>query len=476
MTLSELKDQHFLQNLDALYEGYRNISLEEKEREEGLIHFAASVADPYAIKILLEREVDVNEIGKYQNRPLHLLAEDASKKNAEQVKESALLLLDAGASVIRKNMMGETPIFLAARYQSLELIQIFVERGAKLHFTDNNGQSPLHIAVSYFNTKERERSIAILRLLLEGGADPYLKNDSGETAIDIATVRLKDPEVAAILKGEYDFETPNSLENQVSGMSLHAAILAHDYETIKAHIAFGTNVNEISEEENHSSSLSPLGTACYLLDLKAVELLLDAGADVNVKNNLGETAHAKWFQYLGDRYFEFEAAENKTVEKIMKLSIEKGLDINAIVDDRGNSLLIKASEFLARCSIVNGSSIPMQTLKVLLQKKVDVNASNLEGKTALMYLCENARHRDLDLIIDFLERDAEVGALDKQGYTPMMYLAKNREMSITLEIAELLYDFGDIKLSQVNNDGQSAMDIAVSNNNENLVNWILMKL
>ena len=40
----------------------------------------------------------------------------------------------------------------------------------------------------------------------------------------------------------------------------------------------------------------------------------------------------------------------------------------------------------------------------------------------------------------------------------------------------MLHDFGDVKISYINNDEQSAMDIAVENNNENLVNWLLTKI
>ena len=57
-----------------------------------------------------------------------------------------------------------------------------------------------------------------------------------------------------------------------------------------------------------------------------------------------------------------------------------------------------------------------------------------------------------------------------------MYTALNTESGVALEIAKLLYDFGDIKISYVNNDGQSAMDIAVENNNEDLINWLLTKI
>ena len=93
-----------------------------------------------------------------------------------------------------------------------------------------------------------------------------------------------------------------------------------------------------------------------------------------------------------------------------------------------------------------------------------------------MILCKTVYRDGIDYIIELLENGADVGSIDKNGYTVLMYAISNDESGVVLEIAKLLYDFGDIKISYVNNGGQSAMDIAVENNNENLVNWLLTKI
>lgn len=316
----------------------------------------------------------------------------------------------------------------------------------------------------------------IFKLLLDAGIENDIKNDNGYTPIEILANQKVNPILFSILKGEYDFDNPNSTINLTSSMSLYSAILSNNYDVIKAHLEAGTDINEISEENNNPYGLSPLGVTCHILDFESVELLLKNGADPNLKNNDGETALSCWFKWNGSIYFTTEKASENTVNKIMNLLLEYDLDINDTIDNQSNNLLIKASEYLSISSISNGKSIPSEVIKFLLKNKVNINLANIEGQTALMILCKTVYRDGIDWIIVLLENGADVGSIDKNGYTVLMYTALNTESGVALEIAKLLHDFGDIKISYVNNDGQSAVDITVENNNENLVNWLLTKI
>lgn len=130
----------------------------------------------------------------------------------------------------------------------------------------------------------------IFKLLLDAGIENDIKNDDGYTSIDILANQRVNPILFSILKGEYDFDNPNSTSNLTSAMSLHSAILSSNYDVIKVHLKVGTDINEISEENNNSYGLSPLGVACHILDFESVELLLKNDADPNLKNNDGQSA------------------------------------------------------------------------------------------------------------------------------------------------------------------------------------------
>ena len=90
---------------------------------------------------------------------------------------------------------------------------------------------------------------------------------------------------------------------------------------------------------------------------ETVKLLLDKGADVNMKTDNGETAL-------------IEASENGHIE-VVKLLLDKGADVNA-KDNYGNTSLILASSYGYH-----------EVVSILLENGADVNAITNSGYTAL---------------------------------------------------------------------------------------------
>ena len=291
MKLQDLRDNYKSKTAEERYDYYRTLPLDDKDLfGDTLLDIALNFADVEALKILLERNVAVNEVNRNGNRPLHNLILSSEYKNLDDVLTCIELLLNNGASVLRKNDMGETPILSAIRGNYVEILELFIKRNLKLDLKDSYGNGPLHIAAYSCNSNNEEKKKKIFKLLLDAGIENDIKNDDGYTSIDILANQRVNPILFSILKGEYDFDNPNSTSNLTSAMSLHSAILSSNYDVIKVHLKVGTDINEISEENNNSYGLSPLGVACHILDFESVELLLKNGADPNLKNNDGQSA------------------------------------------------------------------------------------------------------------------------------------------------------------------------------------------
>ena len=291
MKLQDLRDNYKSKTAEERYDYYRTLPLDDKDLfGDTLLDIALNFADVEALKILLERNVAVNEVNRNGNRPLHNLILSSEYKNLDDVLTCIELLLDNGASVLRKNDMGETPILSAIRGNYVEILELFIKRNLKLDLKDSYGNGPLHIAAYSCNSNNEEKKKKIFKLLLDAGIENDIKNDDGYTSIDILANQRVNPILFSILKGEYDFDNPNSTSNLTSAMSLHSAILSSNYDVIKVHLKVGTDINEISEENNNSYGLSPLVVACHILDFESVELLLKNGADPNLKNNDGQSA------------------------------------------------------------------------------------------------------------------------------------------------------------------------------------------
>ncbi len=85
-------------------------------------------------------------------------------------------LIGKGADV---NKPGWTPLHYAATNGHLEVINLLLEHHAYIDAASPNGSTPLMMAALYGTP-------ATVKLLLEAGADPMLKNEQGLSAIDFA--------------------------------------------------------------------------------------------------------------------------------------------------------------------------------------------------------------------------------------------------------------------------------------------------
>ena len=146
--------------------------------------------------------------------------------------------------------------------------------------------------------------------------------------------------------------------------------------------------------------------------LEAVRLLIDAGAEVNVRDDRGETALMK-------------ASQDWETGEVVGFLLEAGAAIDA-ADDQGRTALMHAIE-----------SGALESARVLLEAGADVNAHDHSGKTPLMYM---GPYGDPLAIIDLLlKTGAEVNVRDHAGRTPLMHLKPQRDQ---VAIINLLLEAG----------------------------------
>ncbi len=184
--------------------------------------FTAIAQDDEArVVTLLLRGFDPNTVDP-KGTPGLLLAMKASS-----FKVATLLANATGAKVEVRSAADESPLMFAALKGELALCQLLIKKGADVNKT---GWAPLHYAATsghvavmnllldehaYIDAASPNGSTPLMmaarygtesavKLLLEAGADPTLKNDLGLTAIDFARLgqRQQSAElIAAFIRG-----------------------------------------------------------------------------------------------------------------------------------------------------------------------------------------------------------------------------------------------------------------------------------
>lgn len=159
--------------------------------------------DAATVKMLLDRGFDPNTVNPSGEHGLIVAVREpslkvisvllgSSKVNVEprtEQDESPLMLaalkgltdlcrqlIVLGADV---NKPGWTPLHYAATNGHLTTMELLLEAHAYIDATSPNGTTPLMMAAHYGTP-------AAVKLLLDGGADPGLKNEQGLSAIDFA--------------------------------------------------------------------------------------------------------------------------------------------------------------------------------------------------------------------------------------------------------------------------------------------------
>jgi ankyrin repeat protein len=428
-----------------------------KEDDESALHKAARAGHSEAISVLLTSLAKLNAKNKIGETPLHLASGVAVGPvrvlvNADaRVDLSGLdgwtalhnaavwglpdvleVLVKAGAPVNAKSKGGHTALHQACYSDSSECVRILLESDAwvdaKAGTTKRNcgfyDATPLHMAC-YMATQKIEFDIAIIRLLIEAGADLNAKTESGKNGREITPLHIaargRRADIVQLLidsGADFDARAPVSMriiwaddlqiwdDYNVIYTPLHFAVAFNSTPTIatllKAGASGATDTGDRWEWQLlHTAALhgAVASATCLLRETETLR--------INTRHLVGTPLHI---------------AASKGYSAIALLLLEHGADVNS----RGNKkrtplhrvLTARAtnnSKSLESSIKINSRFYPLVTL--LLDYGADVNAIDEDGETPLsMLLCPRSKslwkHRSVDH--DFAKALLEGGA-DIQG-------------------------------------------------------------
>lgn len=139
-----------------------------------LLHYASLQNDVALLAYFVNKKLDVSAKTKDGLSALHLVAK---RGTVEQLD----FLLAHNAPLNDKDYAGFTPLATLIEYNACpnkyQLASHFLKRGANPNIVDNMGNSALHYAC-------QKMDIEAIKLLLQNGANPFLKNNQRCTPLD----------------------------------------------------------------------------------------------------------------------------------------------------------------------------------------------------------------------------------------------------------------------------------------------------
>ncbi|MBU6399170.1 MAG: ankyrin repeat domain-containing protein [Verrucomicrobia bacterium] len=286
---------------------------------------------------------------------------------------------------------GFTPLHVAADLGFKGVVEVLLAHGARANVGDTNRSTPLHLAAA-------RGFRAIAQELLTHGADVNARDTGGATPLFYAVDKDFVETARLLLAKGADPNAAGAFRSRKRGISpLLLAAEGGDLEMARLLLDHGAKVNL----QGWEGQTPLIASVSFSKSLALAKLLVERGADVNVRDNLGTPLF-----YVGLLQEPLAFAE---------LLLAHGADPN-LRDNYGSTVLADAA--------AAGSS---NLVQLLLDHGANPNVKSYLGATALTRAAEQDR---LGIARLLLAHRANVDTPDRNGWTPLFHAVKNQDSEL----------------------------------------------
>ncbi|KXH64748.1 hypothetical protein CNYM01_02062 [Colletotrichum nymphaeae SA-01] len=337
------------------------------------------------VKLFLQAGYNVNEPDYGLSTPLHR----AAKQGHESVVK---LLMENGANVDPADRLFRTPLFLAVMHGREATVRILLEYNADVDMRGGKRCStPLHEA-SKAGHKVAE---AIVKLLIENGADVESRCDDGDTALHAASEAGNERITKFLIENGADVNA----ENYAFMSALHSVCS-------KGVMEGDLDAERGPRELTIFDANGGPDTALQKIDQVISKLLIDGESNVSSGTHSGKSG--------------FKLASSFSYEEIIRLLIENKAYVEAANDCQAVHLSNKR-----RCDY-------HATAKILIENGAALNNASSDGHIPLFLAVAAGDRKMLQLL---LENGAEVNIIQSRGmFTPLIRAIRIRREDMAVDL------------------------------------------
>ncbi|XP_067049297.1 transient receptor potential cation channel subfamily A member 1 homolog [Acropora muricata] len=451
------------------------------------LHYAATKGNLTAVRELLQCDgIKIDQVDASGSTPLHCAATDG-------VAEVVKALLDAGADVRAKDNEKMAPIHFACTDGQIDTVQVLFqhvensENGSDISdmLEDRNreGETALHAAVE-------GGYLDIVQLCLDKGAKVRARRGNLAHPLHIAAINGHVEIAACLIEHNAKLEARNALHET----PLHKAAAFNKTRMVDFLLEKGADIECLDKDK-----YTPLLIAASTGHTAVVKLLLKRGANLNAKNTLDKTAiflaaeensidtlreildheDAKNLLNESDLYENspLHVAAKNGFALIVEALLSNGARIDPRNEDENTPLHLAAKNGKVRTvaelvrkdpSIINdedeASNTPLhlaateghfKCCKALLENGAEVDARNSNMWTPLDCAAAKGHAKVADILLEF---DSPIDPTDKTKTTPLHLAAREGYPEM---VSLLLSKGADITLTD--HSGRNCLDLAVDN-------------
>ena len=339
------------------------------------------------------------------------------------------LLVEAGANVCVADKSGNTCLMLASCEGRIDTVRYLVSLPQMdVKQRDSEGNTALHVAV-------REKHAEVVQVLIDAGADVNGRASDGDT-----------PLFLAIRKGSLDMV--KLLVRAGAGVCVtdkgeDTCLMLASYEGHIDTVRYLVSLPQmdVTQADAHGD------TALHYAVEEEVQLLIDAGADVDRRNTAGWTP--------------LHIASRAGALNVVKLLVRAGANV-CVADEDGSTCLILASS-MGMASSMEGQ---IETVRYLVSlPQVDVTQGNNRGNTALHVAVRDQHANVVQVLID---AGADVNRRDSNGQTPLHIASREG----ALNVVKLLVGAG-AGVCVADEEGMTCLAIASVNGHIRTVRYLV---
>jgi len=329
-----------------------NVNAHERLRETTAMMWAAEQDHADVIKMLADKGADVNVQGKKEKPQKQYGANDNSGAaqwvggltalvlaSREGAIESVKTLLDLKADINKASGDNSTALLVAIQNGHYDVATFLVNHGANIDLVNDKGWSPLYLAVKHRTIEtgtipvpNSDQAMPFIKLILEKGVNVNVRSKSN--------TEIRNGQRATWF-------------NEAGATPFMRAALCGDIEVMKMLLAKGADP-KIQTNDHTTALMAAAGVGYsdgFIHDIseettvEAMKLLLDLGADVNARNDKGMTA--------------LHGAAHKASLPEIQLLVDRGGDLG--IKDKGNEAFGAKAEGLIPLNWAEGVTVGVQS-------------------------------------------------------------------------------------------------------------------